>query len=78
MEVRLVKIPIALILSFIGSLGAENTNKTFAALCEWLIHKGVTKTIYLSRLPVGHTHEVEFNFYSLSEYVLAMIKPEVC
>ena len=78
MEVSLVKIPIALIFSFIGLLGTENINKTFAGLCEWLIHKGVMKTIYLSRLQVGHSHEVEFNFYSLSDYVLEMLKPEVC
>jgi hypothetical protein len=37
--------------------GAENANKTMLAMCELLIHRGLTKEIYFNRLPVGHTHE---------------------
>lgn len=37
--------------------GAENANKCVPALCEYLVAKGITKRIVLTRLPVGHTHE---------------------
>jgi hypothetical protein len=37
--------------------GSENSNKFVLALCEFLIASKLTDHIYLSRLPVGHTHE---------------------
>jgi hypothetical protein len=37
--------------------GSENANKYVLAICELLIHKRLTKNIYFTRLPVGHTHE---------------------
>eukprot|EP01039_Chlorochromonas_danica_P012126 gene12126-13782_t len=37
--------------------GGENTAKITLAMCEFLVAKGLTKKIILSRLPVGHTHE---------------------
>ena len=42
-------------MSFVG--GAENANDMTFAMAEWLIAKGLTKKIVLTRLPVGHTHE---------------------
>ncbi len=37
--------------------GAENTNKTLLAMLELLVSQGLFKKVFLSRLPVGHTHE---------------------
>jgi hypothetical protein len=37
--------------------GSENANKYLLAFCELLIIVGLTDHIYLTRLPVGHTHE---------------------
>ena len=37
--------------------GSENANKYILAMCELLVHRGMTREIYLTRLPVGHTHE---------------------
>lgn len=37
--------------------GSENANKTLLALCELIVAMRLTQKIYLTRLPVGHTHE---------------------
>ena len=37
--------------------GPENSSRTFYALCEDLVRRGVFDHIETSRLPVGHTHE---------------------
>jgi hypothetical protein len=37
--------------------GAENATAYTIALAELIIHRGLTKKIVLTRLPVGHTHE---------------------
>lgn len=37
--------------------GSENANVVTLAICELLVAKRLTKRIYLTRLPVGHTHE---------------------
>ncbi len=37
--------------------GPENANKYVLALCEYLVARDIFSTIYLTRLPVGHTHE---------------------
>ena len=37
--------------------GSENWNKCVFGFCAYLVSVGVFKTIVLSRLPVGHTHE---------------------
>ena len=36
--------------------GSENANALFIGVAEWLVLKGLTKKIVLTRLPVGHTH----------------------
>jgi len=38
--------------------GSENANKTLLAALEFLIIKRIVRKIVLTRLPVGHTHEV--------------------
>ena len=37
--------------------GSENENATLKATCKFLCHKRLIKTIHLTRLPTGHTHE---------------------
>ena len=37
--------------------GSENANVYILAICELIVIKRLTKRIYLTRLPVGHTHE---------------------
>ena len=37
--------------------GSENSNKTFLAICELLVATRICKTVFVTRLPVGHTHE---------------------
>jgi hypothetical protein len=37
--------------------GSENANEILVGIAELLIHWGLTKRIFLTRLPVGHTHE---------------------
>ena len=37
--------------------GSENSNKTFLAICELLVASRICQTLYVTRLPVGHTHE---------------------
>ncbi len=38
--------------------GAENANKYLLACLEYLVIKRMVRKIVLTRLPVGHTHEV--------------------
>lgn len=38
--------------------GSENANKYVLACLEYLVTKRMVRKIYLTRLPVGHTHEV--------------------
>ena len=37
--------------------GSENANVYLIAMCELIVSKRLTSRIYLTRLPVGHTHE---------------------
>lgn len=37
--------------------GSENANKVTLAFCEYLVKETSIEEIYLTRLPVGHTHE---------------------
>lgn len=37
--------------------GSENVNKYVMCVCEMLVARRLTKSIFLTRLPVGHTHE---------------------
>lgn len=37
--------------------GPENANKYTLAVCEYLVANTAIESIYLTRLPVGHTHE---------------------
>jgi len=36
--------------------GPENANKYILAMCEYLVASTSIEEIFLSRLPVGHTH----------------------
>ena len=45
--------------------GSENANKTVLAMLELLVIKRICHTIYYTRLPAGHTHEV----YNNCQYV---------
>jgi hypothetical protein len=36
--------------------GSENATAATIALAELLVHRGLTKKIVITRLPVGHTH----------------------
>jgi hypothetical protein len=38
--------------------GGENANPVLLAIAEILVHRGLTRKIVITRLPVGHTHEV--------------------
>jgi len=50
--------------------GPENCNRTVLAVCEYLVAKTDTQEIYLTRLPVGHTHEdIDAVFGTIWEYV---------
>ena len=40
-----------------GDGGSENNNKTLLGICELMVIRGLIKTVYFERLPVGHTHE---------------------
>lgn len=37
--------------------GSENANRYVLAACEFLVAQKVFKHVWLTRLPVGHTHE---------------------
>jgi hypothetical protein len=41
--------------------GSESTAKAMFGLCEYLIDEGIFRRVELSRLPVGHTHEVDIS-----------------
>lgn len=43
--------------------GSENANKILYGLCEFLVAKRLTKTLLLTRLPPGHTHEGHFRLF---------------
>ena len=55
--------------------GCENTAKAFLAMCEYLLHRNVFEEIVLSRLPVGHTHEVDL---SCLHNIDKLLSKEVC
>jgi hypothetical protein len=38
--------------------GSENYNRTLLAVCEHIVAMRLTKQVIVTRLPVGHTHEV--------------------
>ena len=38
--------------------GKENANSLTIAVAEWLVLKGLCRKVVITRLPVGHTHEV--------------------
>jgi hypothetical protein len=45
-------------------LQIDGGEMTVLALCiaELLVHKGLTRKVVVTRLLVGHTHEVRFNY----------------
>jgi hypothetical protein len=49
------KYPEEIFLQIDGS--AENANKYLLGCLEFLVARGIVKSIYYTRLPVGHTHE---------------------
>ncbi len=52
---RFGKLPDCIFIQVDG--GSEKANKCVLAMCELLIHRRMTKEIFLTRLPVGHTNE---------------------
>jgi hypothetical protein len=56
--------------------GSENTAKATLALCELMVARRLTRRIILSRLPVGHTHEVRF--CSVHTYYFTIIIAMTC
>jgi len=52
---RRKRLPPVLFHQFDG--GGENASKLTIAVAEWLVLKGLTTKVVLTRLPVGHTHE---------------------
>jgi hypothetical protein len=54
--------------------GCENTAKAVLLVCEYLISKGVFEEITISRLPVGHTHEVENDFLHTIDYQISKVR----
>jgi hypothetical protein len=53
--------------------GSENANWETLALAELLVIKGLTKKIVITRLPVGHTHEVRFS--SMLLFLFKSVRP---
>jgi hypothetical protein len=50
--------------------GPENANKYVLALCEFLVARRLTGAVFLTRLPVGHTHEdIDARFGALCIYI---------
>lgn len=41
---------------------SENCNQYVLAICELLVASKLTEHVFLSRLPVGHTHEGDLEF----------------
>ena len=50
------KLPSTIYHQFDG--GPENSNVVPLAIAELLIYRGLTDKVVITRLPVGHTHEV--------------------
>ena len=48
--------------------GPENANLVTIAIAEILVHRGYTKKVVLTRLPVGHTHEDIDARFGVSSY----------
>jgi hypothetical protein len=61
---------------------SNNWSKAVLSYCEIFVHKRIFKTAYISRLPVGHTHEdidAKFgviaihlsrrNYFTVQEYI---------
>ena len=45
--------------------GSENINRTIYGLCDMFIRMGWFKDIYLNRLPVGHSHSLIDQYFSV-------------
>jgi len=53
--------------------GPENANKYMLALCEYLVSETPIEEIFLTRLPVGHTHEdIDARFGTIWDHVRLM------
>ena len=50
--------------------GSENANKSVLAMLELLVVKRICHTIFYTRLPPGHTHEVQFLLCNFSNFLL--------
>ena len=65
---RFQKLPPTIFIQIDG--GSENANKYVLGLCEFLVARRLTSKIYLTRLPVGHTHEdIDARFGKLWVYI---------
>lgn len=71
MEENNGKLPDTIFIQIDG--GPENANVAFLALCELLVVKRLTKRIFLTRLPVGHTHEDIDSKFGLLWYFIRCI-----
>ncbi len=45
--------------------GSENINRTIFGLCDMFIRMGWFKHVYLNRLPVGHSHQLIDQYFSV-------------
>ncbi len=45
--------------------GSENINRTFFGLCDMFVRMGWFKDVYLNRLPVGHSHQLIDQYFSV-------------
>jgi len=51
--------------------GPENANKYILALCEYLVASTSIEEIFLSRLPVGHTHEdIDARYFKCCSHIM--------
>ena len=53
--------------------GSENANKYLLAICELLVSAGIVREIVLTRLPVGHTHELRSHCSQLCNSLISYV-----
>jgi hypothetical protein len=53
--------------------GSENANSDLLAICELIVARGLAHKVILTRLPVGHTHEVSCVVFV---YILVVVPDE--
>jgi hypothetical protein len=59
------------VLHILADGGSENVNKTMLMLYAWLVSHGVFEEIHVHRLPVGHTHSIlDQRFSVIAQFLL--------